>query len=133
MSYIVLMSGVYEQKRQVSNCDGVHQLRMIGLNSSYILHIWWCSAVVATVQAFSGWLSSFNDSLEDEHINVLVQNCSNSIANTLELLQSWTNPSIYELTWLFNFKSWTNSKMRIVIWAVCIERIWHGVYILWVF
>ena len=30
------------------------------------------------------------------HIDGLVQNRSNSIANTLELLQSFTKPSIYE-------------------------------------
>ena len=31
------------------------------------------------------------------HINGLVQDCSNSIANELELLQSCTKPSIYVL------------------------------------
>ena len=96
MSYIVRMSEVYEQNWQVSNCDGIHQLRMIGLNSSYILHIWWCSAVVAIVQGFSSWLSSFNDTLEDEHINDLVQNCSNSISNkwgycSLELIHRYAS------------------------------------------
>ena len=32
------------------------------------------------------------------HIDGLVQDCSNSIVNTLELLQSYTTPSIYAIT-----------------------------------
>ena len=33
----------------------------------------------------------------EEDINVLVQDCSNSIADTLELLQSYTKLLIYEI------------------------------------
>ena len=68
------------------------------------------STVVAIVQGFSGLLSSFNDTLEDKHINCLVQSCNNSIANTLELLQSWTYPSICESTWLFNLNHEPTAK-----------------------
>ena len=37
-----------------------------------------------------------------EHIDGLVQDCSNSIANALELLQSCTEPLIYNIKELSN-------------------------------
>ena len=42
------------------------------------------------------------------HIDVLVQDCSNSIANALELLQSCTKPSIYK----FGGCCWTGYTKR---------------------
>ena len=38
-------------------------------------------------------------------VDDLVQDCSNSIAKALELLQSWTKPSMssYLSSWLYNF------------------------------
>ena len=49
------------------------------------------------------WITQFD--VTNVHVNGLVQNCSNSIANALELLQSSTKPSIYVIyliaLWLF--------------------------------
>ena len=36
-----------------------------------------------------------HEAISDEHIDVLVQDCSNSIANALELLQSCIKPSTH--------------------------------------
>ena len=36
------------------------------------------------------------------YIDSLVQDCSNSIASAMELLQSWTKPSMYTMTGLDN-------------------------------
>ena len=38
------------------------------------------------------------------HIDGLVQDCSNSIANALELLQSCTKPSTFTMVWARNIK-----------------------------
>ena len=42
------------------------------------------------------WNRALASKIELNHIDGLVQDCSNSIANALELLQSCTKPSIYE-------------------------------------
>ena len=44
------------------------------------------------------------------HFDVLVQDCSNSIANALELLQSCTKPSMYPMTSLLYI--WVNAQKQ---------------------
>ena len=41
-------------------------------------------------------LSKILSQVQMQYIDGLVQDCSNSIANALELLQSWTKPGIYK-------------------------------------
>ena len=41
-----------------------------------------------------------------QNIDSLVQDCSNSIANALELLESCTKPSIYKMAIFFFFVIW---------------------------
>ena len=58
-----------------------------------------------------------------EHINGLVQDCSNSIANALELLQSCTKPSIWNVIMLGNLGSASNptthrSKIYLYIYHI---------------
>ena len=43
------------------------------------------------------------DSVQRDHIEGLVQDCSNSIANALELQQSCTKPSIYPVDFFSSF------------------------------
>ena len=46
-------------------------------------------------ESFKHMMDSF---MVADHIDGLVQDCSNSIANALELLQSCSKPSIYQTT-----------------------------------
>ena len=47
-----------------------------------------------------------NISSDTSHINVLVHDCNNSIANALELLQSCTKPSTYSLLFVVSRTLW---------------------------
>ena len=60
----------------------------------------------------------------DPYIDGLVQDCSNSIATALELLQSCTKPSIYELA--SKSYGWLSITPRSYRW-VSNSSIWHNI------
>ena len=73
-----------------------------------------------------------------EDVNGLVQDCSNSIANALELLQSCTKPSmcyqtillvflvLYCITWTFiyhwKWRQWQQNQMDLTTWAIKVSE-----------
>ena len=89
-------------------------LGLCASNGNRIMSLWWvfdnkeCCLLRITInflmaKANNVWIVCFKmniNSVQCYHINGLVQDCSNSIANTLELLQSCTKPS----TWWFSLQ-----------------------------
>ena len=67
------------------NTLGKYPYEAKNINRSYIL---------MHISIHKGWSIFIYRPIEMWHINGLVQDCSNSIANALELLQSCTEPSI---------------------------------------
>ena len=63
-----------------------------GILGHYIRYSLWCRFVWNDISSFKEFLKWKSD---DAYLDGLVQDCSNSIANALDLLQSCTKPSIY--------------------------------------
>ena len=65
------------------------------------------------------------------YIDSLVQDCSNSIANALESLQSYTKPSIYSFTIsplvIHHRPNWTFSSNKLLWWSIVAKTTssWH--------
>ena len=76
--------------------------------SSWIPHEQW-GQVTWVLFRYKDCLSRYRDFHYKEKIDGLVQDCSNSIANALELLQSCTKPSVMGLrqSYLYNGNSYT--------------------------
>ena len=56
-----------------------------------------------------------------DQVDGLVQDCSNSIANAMELLQSYTKPSPDDLTESLYIERWSlYCDMPLVVWTVSI-------------
>ena len=58
------------------------------------------------------------DKSKGEYIDGLVQDCSNSIANALELLQSCTKPSICPFNWNLKASSFTWGRQRLSVFVL---------------